>query len=532
MYSVASLPTQVNLGSSDDDSFTYDPNTNRMTQYEFTVNSQSVIGKLTWNAIGTLETLVVIDPFYGADNQTCAYTHDDMSRIASANCGSPWSQTFSYGADGTGAFGNLSKSGTTSFQPTYSPVTNRITTVGSSTATYDSNGNATNDTLHTYAWDAAGRPVTADSVGLTYDALGRMVEQNRSGVYSEIVYTPLGNKFTIMNGSTLSKAFVPLTGGLQAVYNSSGLSYYRHSDWIGSSRLASTPSRAMYYDGAYAPFGEAYAQTGTSDLSFTGMNQDVVPNLYDFPFREYNNIHGRWPSPDPAGIVAVTLTDPQSWNRYAYVRNSPLSFVDPLGLYCVWDDGSIDDDPQNGGATMGECVGTLDDQGNGGTWYDGTSPGFDPDPNQFLADQIAAMNGNLDNPDAPVIQSLTQAPFLTDPASTTSGDSDSWFTSNFGTNPAQVTMSGPPKPNLSRSDKYVNFLTCEAAEDVDLAIGDDGKAGAFTILNVAAAAGAMGVASRYLRFNPIYYLVTASIYDLSIELRANATCTQQVYGAH
>ncbi|MGC1661565.1 MAG: hypothetical protein WA737_16275 [Candidatus Acidiferrales bacterium] len=39
----------------------------------------------------------------------------------------------------------------------------------------------------------------------------------------------------------------------------------------------------MYYDGAYGPFGELYAQTGATDVSFTGMNQDTVANLYDFP---------------------------------------------------------------------------------------------------------------------------------------------------------------------------------------------------------------------------------------------------------
>ncbi|MGB8542665.1 MAG: hypothetical protein WCD49_13610 [Candidatus Acidiferrales bacterium] len=107
-YSVASLPTQINFGSSnsDSDSFTYDPNTNRMTQYEFTVAGQNVIGNLTWNPIGTLETLAITDPFNGTDSQTCSYTHDDMTRITSANCGSPWSQTFSYDA-----FGNISKSG-------------------------------------------------------------------------------------------------------------------------------------------------------------------------------------------------------------------------------------------------------------------------------------------------------------------------------------------------------------------------------------------------------------------------------------
>jgi RHS repeat-associated protein len=33
------------------------------------------------------------------------------------------------------------------------------------------------------------------------------------------------------------------------------------------------------------------------------------------------------------GLAAVDLTNPQTWNRYAYVGNDPLSNVDPLGLY-------------------------------------------------------------------------------------------------------------------------------------------------------------------------------------------------------
>jgi RHS repeat-associated protein len=158
-----------------------------------------------------------------------------------------------------------------------------------------------------------------------------MVEQNRSGSYTQVVYAPSGFKLALMSGQTLKKSFVPLPSGAQAVYNSSGLAYYRHPDWLGSSRLASTPSRTIYADVAYAPFGESYNSSGNVDLSFTGQNQDTISGLYDFPQREYSPVQGRWISPDPLGIGAVKITNPQTWNRYAYVHNNPLGMIDPNG---------------------------------------------------------------------------------------------------------------------------------------------------------------------------------------------------------
>jgi RHS repeat-associated protein len=357
-YNNASLPTQVNFGSGDSDLFAYDSNTLRMTQYKFNVNGQSAFGALNWNANATLQRLAITDPFNSAGNQACSYIHDDQTRLQSVDCGMSWSQTFSYDP-----FGNLKKSGTTSFQPTYSASTNRMISLpGGFTPTYDSNGNVTNDSLHTYAWDANGRPVTIDGVGVTYDALGRMVEQNRSGTYTEIVYGTSGQKIALMSGQTLQKAFVSLPGGSLAVYTGSGLDHYRHSDWLGSARVTTTPSRAVSGDIAYAPYGETYAQSGTPDASFTGINQDTVPNEYDFPAREYG-IQGRWASPDPMGFGAVSLADPQSWNRYAYVRNSPFSFVDPSGL-CA--------DPTNTSITVCADPINFDPSGSGfGPWITG-----------------------------------------------------------------------------------------------------------------------------------------------------------------
>jgi hypothetical protein len=41
---------------------------------------------------------------------------------------------------------------------------------------------------------------------------------------------------------------------------------------------------------------------------------------------------GRWTSSDPLGPGAFNLADPQTLDRYAYVRNSPMSLVDPAGI--------------------------------------------------------------------------------------------------------------------------------------------------------------------------------------------------------
>jgi RHS repeat-associated protein len=333
--------TQVTYGSADSDNFSYSPNTGALNSYIFHVGSQTVTGNLTWNTNGSFQQLQISDQLNAANSQTCTYLYDDLGRIGlppgstgnSVDCGaSKWQQIFSYDA-----FGNIKKTVPTggtgvSFTPTYATGTSRYTSLPGFTPTYDANGDLTADGAHSFAWDAEGHPVTVDTVGLTYDALGRMVEQARGSSFTQIVYGPTG-KFALMNGQTLVKGFAQLPGGGTAVYTPGVLpAYYRHSDWLGSSRLATTPSRTVYYDTAYAPFGEAYVETGTNDRSFTDQNQDTISGLHDFMFREYNPAHGRWMSPDPAGMKAANLENPQTWNRYAYTGNTPLQSIDWLGL--------------------------------------------------------------------------------------------------------------------------------------------------------------------------------------------------------
>jgi uncharacterized protein RhaS with RHS repeats len=51
----------------------------------------------------------------------------------------------------------------------------------------------------------------------------------------------------------------------------------------------------------------------------------------DFQGRYYGSALGRFSSPDP-GSAGVDITDPQSWNAYAYVGNNPLAYTDPTGM--------------------------------------------------------------------------------------------------------------------------------------------------------------------------------------------------------
>ena len=84
-----------------------------------------MVGHLTWNPNGTLGQLAITDPFDGANQQTCNYGYESLGRLASANCGSIWSQTFTYDP-----YGNLSKTGTITFQPGYNSSTNRVSDTG------------------------------------------------------------------------------------------------------------------------------------------------------------------------------------------------------------------------------------------------------------------------------------------------------------------------------------------------------------------------------------------------------------------
>jgi RHS repeat-associated protein len=119
-----------------------------------------------------------------------------------------------------------------------------------------------------------------------------------------------------------------------------------------------------------------------------------VANLYDFPARRYSSSQGRWISPDPLGRGAVTLTSPQTWNRYVYVNNNPLRLMDSTGTD-VDNTCSGADDPDCGGDGGGGGGGGGD--GSGGST--GSNGSFCGAENSSCSGGIGELNADGNNSD-------------------------------------------------------------------------------------------------------------------------------------
>jgi RHS repeat-associated protein len=144
----------------------------------------------------------------------------------------------------------------------------------------------------------------------------------------------LGNFKLSAIGQNAYYSEYPFPGGSFESENG-GATGVQLADWLGTSRLFySYTGGGFGQSGAHAPFGEAYAYNNGSPKDFTGQQNDGNMNntTYYFPQRQYRSSQGRWLSPDPAGLAAADPTNPQSWNRYAYVLNNPLSTADSTGL--------------------------------------------------------------------------------------------------------------------------------------------------------------------------------------------------------
>ena len=189
------------------------------------------------------------------------------------------------------------------------------------------------DGSNTYTWNGEMQLKSAASVNYTYDGDGKRVEKS-SGTYywRDTSGTVLAETNT---SGTTENEYIYFNGARTALRNaSSGNVYYYFSDQVGTTQLMTNSSGTVCYDSDSTPFGYqmVYTSTCAQEFDFAGMQLDSETDNYDTWYRYYEPNLGRRMSPDPLGLGASDVTNPQSFNLYAYALKNPTSLTDPLGL--------------------------------------------------------------------------------------------------------------------------------------------------------------------------------------------------------
>ena len=185
---------------------------------------------------------------------TQSYGYDKVNRLISAaesGAGTAWSRSYGYDRYGNRAVTANSGLPTSPLMPTastnFSSSTNRLTLTG---AGYDNSGN-----------------LTATSLGdtLAYDAENRLTSYTLSSATTNYKYGPQGRRVQKATPTVTETYVYDAFGKLAAEYSTaaptSGGTFYRTTDHLGSTRLVTKQDKsdADCYD--YAPFGEEIPNT-------------------------------------------------------------------------------------------------------------------------------------------------------------------------------------------------------------------------------------------------------------------------------
>jgi RHS repeat-associated protein len=213
--------------------------------------------------------------------------------------------------------------------------------------TYDAAGNATQDGGQTFTYDATGQQASASYAGYSlqqqYDGNTLRVRKTENGAVTYYLRSTVfgGQVVAELNSSgAWARGYVYGGGGLLAVQ--AGGVYWSHDDPVTKGRRLTDSSRAVTSAVELDPWGGQAGggwswNTSQQPRKYTTYERDQNGSD-EAMMRRYNRWHARFDQPDPSG-GSYDLTDPQSLNRYSYVRNDPVNFTDPAGLdiYCIED---------------------------------------------------------------------------------------------------------------------------------------------------------------------------------------------------
>jgi RHS repeat-associated protein len=171
--------------------------------------------------------------------------------------------------------------------------------------------------------------------------------------------------------------------------------YYILKDHLGSASVTLNSSGTAVAEMRFYPFGETRVTSGAmpTDQRFQGQREvSGLGGLMQFGARFYLPKLGRFASAD---TIVPSFANPQAFNRYTFVLNNPLRYIDPTGhdpipdqglgndptcsnVTCISGDAVLDDGLSMGGG-LGNCgctgTATTAGAGSGGASGGGTALG-------------------------------------------------------------------------------------------------------------------------------------------------------------
>ncbi len=314
--------------------------------------------------------------------QTSTYGYDAFNRLATrtVTAGTGPNLSWVYDRWGNRWQQNVTGGSGSAPQPQYSFNTgdNQITTSGYA---YDAAGNLTSDSVHAYTYDAEGNIVAVDggaTATYTYDALNHRVQTVTSTGTTDFVFNASGQRVSIWSGGAGAQTQGQYYWGSEPVaYYKSGETHFQHQDWMGTERLRTLYNGSVEGEFASLPFGDAQATVSGADTDayhYAMLDYDYESSTDHAQYRQYGSTQGQWMSPDPYS-GSYDPSNPQSFDRYAYALNMPVSAAASSGLFvqaCVPATAFI---PESGDCDWGVDDGSEEDGGPIG--LDGYSLGED-----------------------------------------------------------------------------------------------------------------------------------------------------------
>jgi len=193
---------------------------------------------------------------------------------------------------------------------------------------YDGQGNRIGKRTIPITTSPATLPSTCDITQNGYMATNDYVLDQGGGQMTELAVDASGT-------ATPQHSNVTANGVLIATYDAAGLHFYLN-DPLGTRRAQTDAYGVLEQTCQSLPFGDALNCTQSAvaptEHHFTGKERDSESGNDYFSARYYASTMGRFMAADPSGLDYADQSNPQSFNLYSYVRNNPLSFIDPSGL--------------------------------------------------------------------------------------------------------------------------------------------------------------------------------------------------------